>query len=163
MFVRPALPLVSRLLCTMTSPIVQYIVVRSDLDWPTGALIGTFSLTPLCSQSIACCPCSTRSHVLSLVSHIAAQGAHASVAAISQSLDQADTQSYLNELETMHKVVLKAESEEQVQQLVQRLSAAGIRHYAWIERPEDILAAVASAPGQKSVLQSHFKGFKLFK
>lgn len=85
------------------------------------------------------------------------------MAAIAKSMDQPDTQAYLKDLEKMHKVVLKAESQSQLQQLVDRLSGDGIPHHAWIEQPEDILAAVASAPGQKTVLQPYFKEFKLFK
>lgn len=63
----------------------------------------------------------------------------------------------------MHKVVLKASSEEEMKELVFQLAADGISHHAWMEEPEKIMSAVASAPNEKSILQPYFKKFKLFK
>ncbi|RWS07080.1 peptidyl-tRNA hydrolase PTRHD1-like protein [Dinothrombium tinctorium] len=48
---------------------------------------------------------------------IIAQGCHACVAAIAKNLDTENTKNYLNKLESMHKVVLKAENEQQLLQL----------------------------------------------
>lgn len=92
-----------------------------------------------------------------------AQGAHVSVAAISTTLTREPTQQYLNALDKMHKIVLKAESEDQLQELVNKLKESQFDHYAWIEQPENILVAVASAPNDKTLLQPLFKAFKLFK
>lgn len=122
---------VNRFLCNMSSPIVQYIVVRGDLGWPVGALI--------------------------------AQGAHSSVAAIANSLQTETTKQYLQDLDRMHKIVLKAENESQLKDLVDKLEADSISHHAWIEQPENILCSVSSAPNHKSVLQPYFKDYKLFK
>ena len=78
-------------------------------------------------------------------------------------MDSPQTQSYLAQLEKMHKVVLKSEGEEEMRKLVHQLSADGIAHHAWVEEPEKIMSAIASAPNEKSVLQPYFKGLKLFK
>lgn len=115
----------------MSSPIVQYIVVRADLGWSAGALI--------------------------------AQGAHSSVAAIANSLQTETTKQYIQELDRMHKIVLKAENESQLKDLIEKLKADSISHYAWIEQPENILCSVSSAPNHKSVLQPYFRDYKLFK
>lgn len=85
------------------------------------------------------------------------------MAAIAKSMDHPGTQAYLSELEKMHKVVLQAENEQQLQQLVSRLVSDNIPHHGWIEQPEGILSSVATAPADKSVLQPYFKQFKLFK
>lgn len=140
----------ARPICYMsTSPVVQYIVVRGDLGWPVGALIG----------KVIKSSCQFKSDQLV----VTAQGAHASVAAISRSMDQPMTQSYLSQLERMYKIVLKSENEDQMRQLVLQLTDAGIQHHAWIEQPEDLMASVATAPNVKSLLQPFFKQFKLFK
>ena len=85
------------------------------------------------------------------------------MAAISTFLQKEATQKYLQDLDKMHKVVLKAEGEQQLKDLVSNLKEAGIDHYAWTEQPENIVVAVASAPSEKTLLQPHFKSFKLFK
>ena len=62
----------------MAAPLVQYVVVRSDvlrkLKWPTGALI--------------------------------AQACHACTAALHLYYDDANTRAYFNDLDRMHKVIL---------------------------------------------------------
>ena len=78
-------------------------------------------------------------------------------------MDQPNTQAYLFELGKMHKVVLKAESEDELRRLVQQLTGDNIMHHVWMEQPEDVVASVATAPNAKSVLQPYFKQFKLFK
>ena len=92
-----------------------------------------------------------------------AQGAHAAVAAIAKSLGTESTKAYLNDLPAMHKIVLKANNEEELKSLVSVLQSKEISHYAWVEQPEDLLVAVASAPADKGLLSPHFKQFKLFK
>ena len=85
------------------------------------------------------------------------------MAAISTSLDKEPTQLYLKELEKMHKIVLRAENEQQLKDLVIKLKESNLDHYAWIEQPENLLVGVASSPNDKTLLQPHFKAFKLFK
>ena len=112
-------------------PIVQYILVRTDLNWNTGALI--------------------------------AQACHASVAAITSSMEHPNTRRYLKDLENMHKIVLKADNEDSLQQVQRNLSDARIHHHLWIEQPENIQTCLAVSPQPKTVVQTIFKHFKLLK
>lgn len=63
----------------------------------------------------------------------------------------------------MHKVVLRANNESELKSLIDRLDSDKISHYPWIEHPEGVLVAVASAPEEKLKLAPYFKQFKLFK
>ena len=85
------------------------------------------------------------------------------MAAICKYYDEEATKEYLNQLARMHKVVLKAESEDDMKELIKSLESNSIKHYVWVEEPESLVSSVASAPDLKSVLQPFFKSFKLFK
>lgn len=78
-------------------------------------------------------------------------------------MDKEKTKVYLDNLDSMHKVVLKAENEDQLKELTVNLKSSNIDHYCWIEQPENIISCIASAPNDKSILQPFFKPFKLFK
>ena len=73
----------------MSNPIVQYVVVRSDLmkslSWPVGALI--------------------------------AQACHASTAVMHLFYDHEDTQTYLRDLGSMHKIVLEVKDENELKKI----------------------------------------------
>lgn len=111
--------------------IVQYILVRNDLNWGTGALI--------------------------------AQACHASIASIANSMDSPHTKSYLNDLENMHKIILKADKVEDLINVEKKLKESSIDHHLWIEKPENIASCLAVSPQPKSLIQSFFKHLKLFK
>lgn len=85
------------------------------------------------------------------------------MAAVAKSLGTDSTKAYLDDLSSMHKIVLKANNEEELRKLLSVLESKEIAHYAWIEQPEDLLVAIASAPADKGLLSPHFKQFKLFK
>ena len=91
-----------------------------------------------------------------------AQGCHAAIAAVIKNLDKQPTQAYLDNLESMYKVVLKAETDDQLEVLISKLEAQDIDHYVWTEQPENIRTCVASAPNDKARLQPLFRSFKLF-
>ncbi|RWS29238.1 putative peptidyl-tRNA hydrolase PTRHD1-like protein [Leptotrombidium deliense] len=110
--------------------LVQYVVVRGDLNWPVGALI--------------------------------AQGCHSCVSAIVSNLSDEKTREYINALDSMHKVVLKAENAEQLSELSKVLTENEIPFYCWTEQPENIKTCLATVPREKSVLSKYFKQFKLF-
>lgn len=80
-----------------------------------------------------------------------------------KSLESDATKSYVGDLPNMHKVILKANNEAELKSLVANLEGDKIAHYPWIEQPEDLLVAVASAPNEKAKLSPYFKQFKLFK
>jgi hypothetical protein len=63
----------------------------------------------------------------------------------------------------MHKVVLAGESEAQLRALAAALDAAGVGHHLWVEQPEGVPSALATAPGAKADLQQFFSGLKLLR
>lgn len=111
--------------------IVQYILVRTDLKWTTGALI--------------------------------AQACHASVATIKETIDMPSTRAYLDDLDNMHKVILKTESLDEMMDVQIKLNESKIEHRLWIEKPENVATCLACSPQPKSLVQSIFKHLKLFR
>jgi len=119
----------------MSNPIVQYVVVRSDLmkslSWPVGALI--------------------------------AQACHASTAVMHLFYDHEDTQKYLRELDSMHKIVLEVKDENELKKIDDKLTEGTIDHKLWIEQPENFPTCLAVRPYPKDQVQKFFKGLKLYK
>lgn len=115
------------------STILQYVVVRSDLGWPLGALI--------------------------------AQACHASSAAIAVALTSGDeaTKTYVDHLDSMHKVVLEAKDEASLKKLEETLRDNSVEHKLWTEQPENIYTCLATKPYAKEDIQKYFKKFKLLK
>ncbi|ONM14212.1 putative peptidyl-tRNA hydrolase PTRHD1 [Zea mays] len=140
--------------------LVQYVVLRRDLAdaWPLGSVV--------------------------------AQGCHAAVAAVWAHRDHPDTAAYCapDNLDRMHKawislsivstwnlnhclqshghglmVTLEVKGETQLNNLAEKLAAAGVRHKLWIEQPENIPTCIATAPCPKSQVSSFFKKLKLCK
>ena len=60
-------------------------------------------------------------------------------------------------------VVLEVKGLAQLQNLAAKLKAAGIAHRAWLEQPELICTALATAPQPRSQLKPHFKKLQLCK
>merc|ERR1712223_27536 len=119
----------------MSNPIVQYVVVRSDLmkslSWPVGALI--------------------------------AQACHASTSVMHLFYDHEDTQKYLRELDSMHKIVLEVKDENELKKIDDKLTEGTIDHKLWIEQPENFPTCLAVRPYPKDQVQKFFKGLKLYK
>ena len=104
-----------------TKPIVQYLFVRRDLDWPTGA--------------------------------VAAQAAHASVAAIVEgtAAQDAATLQYTNELKSMTKNVYGVNSAEELESIKNTWEGKyGSTYHLWIEQPENIPTALATWPIERT-------------
>lgn len=97
------------------------------------------------------------------VGALCAQAAHASTAAIFRSLECPDTAAYLQALESMHKILLKADGEAPLRKVADELAAAGVRAHLWIELPEDVPTALATAPAPRSRLKPFFGDFKLLR
>lgn len=114
-------------------PLVQYLVLRKDIKWPTGA--------------------------------IAANAAHAAVAAIWESRDDPNTAAYCSPsaIDSMHKVCLGIESRDALEELSAKLKEAGIKHKLWVEQPEDVPVSLATAPRPKEEVSGFFAGLKLLR
>ncbi|KAK7907732.1 hypothetical protein WMY93_016344 [Mugilogobius chulae] len=115
--------------------LVQYVVVRSDLVHSLSWPLGA----------------------------VITQACHAATAAIHLHYTDPDTQSYLQELDSMHKVVLGAPDEAALSGLSQSLTQAGVLHKLWIEQPENIPTCLALKPYPKDTVHPLLKKFKLFK
>merc|ERR1719342_1943673 len=60
-----------------------------------------------------------------------------------------DTQNYLRELDSMHKIVLEVKDENELKKIDQKL---------WVEQPENFPTCLAVRPYPKSQVQKYFKG-----
>lgn len=115
--------------------LVQYVVVRSDLIHKLSWPLGA----------------------------VITQACHAATAAIHLHYGDPETQQYLSELDSMHKVVLGAPDEAALSSLSENLTQAGVAHKLWIEQPENIPTCLALKPCQKETVQPLLRKFKLFK
>jgi len=118
-----------------SDPILQYIVIRSDLwkdlGWPVGAVV--------------------------------AQACHVSSAAIWMSRTDPTTEEYLSDenIDHMHKVCLEVKGEKQLRGLSQTLQDNDVPHKLWVEQPEDFPTALALTPRRKSDVSAYLKKFQL--
>lgn len=92
-----------------------------------------------------------------------AQGSHAAAAALHVSRDAPTTQAYLADLDAMHTVVLEGGSAEALREAAEGLEKAGVQHKVWVERPEMVVTALASAPNRRALLKPLFAAFKLLR
>ncbi|CAG5928441.1 unnamed protein product [Menidia menidia] len=93
--------------------LVQYVVVRSDLVHALSWPLGA----------------------------VLAQACHAATAAVHVHYGDPDTQRYLADLDSMHKVVLAS------------LEQAGVSHKLWVEQPENIPTCLALKPYPREAVQ----------
>ncbi|XP_029902483.1 putative peptidyl-tRNA hydrolase PTRHD1 [Myripristis murdjan] len=115
--------------------LVQYVVVRSDLVHKLSWPLGA----------------------------VITQACHAATAAIHLNYADPDTQQYLTELDSMHKVVLQAPDQDSLSSLSETLTEGGVAHKLWIEQPENIPTCLALKPYPKETVQPLLRKFKLFK
>ncbi|XP_071400450.1 putative peptidyl-tRNA hydrolase PTRHD1 [Centroberyx affinis] len=115
--------------------LVQYVVVRSDLVHKLAWPLGA----------------------------VITQACHAATAAIHLHYGDPDTQQYLAELDSMHKVVLQAPDQASLSGLSETLTEGGVAHKLWIEQPENIPTCLALKPYPKETVQPLLRKFKLFK
>ncbi|KAK7150986.1 hypothetical protein R3I93_012047 [Phoxinus phoxinus] len=115
--------------------LIQYVIVRSDLIHGLSWPLGA----------------------------VITQACHAATAAIYLHYSDPDTQEYLAELDSMHKVVLQAPDEASLSTLSSTLREKDIAHKLWMEQPENIPTCLALKPYPKETVQPFLKKFKLFK
>jgi peptidyl-tRNA hydrolase len=96
---------------------------------------------------------------------LAAQCAHAAVAAVWKFRDAADTVEYCapENIKNMRKVVLEVKNENALKKLSETLAADGIEHELWNEMPEDYPTCLATRPYRRSVVAGYFKKCNLAK
>lgn len=92
-----------------------------------------------------------------------AQGCHASVAAIHLTYDDSETKAYLQNLDSMHKIVVGIPSLTEINELDKTLLANNIKFKLWTEQPENVPTCLALKPYPKKAVEHFFKSFKLFK
>lgn len=83
------------------------------------------------------------------------------MAALTKFKDHESSKQYLSSLETMHKVVLKA-NETQIQELTDSFLKNDIDFYLWKEMPENIASAVAARPYEKKIIAPLVRHLKLY-
>jgi len=94
---------------------------------------------------------------------VIAQACHASTAILWMHRNDSNTLQYTTDLDNMHKVILEAPGQDELEKLSQNLSANQIDHKLWIEQPENYPTCLATKPYPKQQIQSFFKKLKLFK
>ena len=96
---------------------------------------------------------------------LAAQCAHAAVAAVWKFREAADTVEYCapENIKNMRKVVLEVKNENALKKLSETLAADGIEHELWNEMPEDYPTCLATRPYRRSVVAGYFKKCNLAK
>ncbi len=94
---------------------------------------------------------------------VSAQVSHAATSATWLSRDHPETSAYLADLDSMHTVVVGAESEAALRKLAEDLTEATLLHKLWIEQPDGIPTALAVRPARRCVVQPFFKAFKLLR
>lgn len=92
-----------------------------------------------------------------------AQACHASIASITRNLESPATKKYLGDLTNMHKVVLRAETVEDLTKTESSLQEANIPCHMWIEQPENIPTCLACSPQPKALVQGIFRHLKLLR
>ncbi|XP_034435303.1 putative peptidyl-tRNA hydrolase PTRHD1 isoform X1 [Hippoglossus hippoglossus] len=115
--------------------LVQYVVVRSDLVHALSWPLGA----------------------------VITQACHAATAALHVFRSDPDTARYLEELDSMHKVVLGVPDEAALTALSETLTQAGVSHKLWLEQPENFPTCLALKPYPKETVQPLLRKFKLFK
>jgi peptidyl-tRNA hydrolase len=117
--------------------LVMYVVLRRDLwtelRWPLGPVV--------------------------------AQAAHAATAALWLARDAPATAAYCADgaIDAMRKVTLEVGGEAELRALAAKLEAAGVVHKLWVEQPEGVATALATAPAAKSAVGPLLKRLKLCK
>eukprot|EP00053_Salpingoeca_punica_P005450 m.54375 g.54375 ORF g.54375 m.54375 type:complete len:187 (-) comp13246_c0_seq1:432-992(-) len=117
-----------------SDPIVQHVIVRTDLtgpNWSAGSII------------TQCC--------------------HASVAAITLHMEDELVVAYLQDMARMHKVVVEVKSEAALAEIARKLREANIVFHEWIEQPENIPTCIATKPLRKSSLPKCLKRLPLLR
>ncbi|KAI5711944.1 putative peptidyl-tRNA hydrolase PTRHD1 [Diaphorina citri] len=94
---------------------------------------------------------------------VVAQACHASSAAIHLFYDDPVTQSYLKDLDNMHKVILEVPHEQELLAVEKALLSKEIKFKKWIEQPENYPTCIALKPYVKTDVQKLLRKYKMLK
>ncbi|XGW31460.1 hypothetical protein V3C99_009988, partial [Haemonchus contortus] len=121
-------------LSNMTSPscYVMYLVLRRDLMSSLGWPMGA-----VCTQA-----------------------AHAASAAMWLFRNDPNTEEYTKELDSMHKITLGVDSEDELIKVHERLKGREVDHKVWVEDGQSV--CIALKPYPKEQVKNALKGLKLF-
>ncbi|KAI7863325.1 peptidyl-tRNA hydrolase II domain-containing protein [Spinellus fusiger] len=92
---------------------------------------------------------------------VIAQACHAATAVLHTTRDEITTKEYLSDIHSMHKVVLETKNLESLETLVDALTPYAIPLETWVEQPENIVTAFATAPlrGRSPEVKDLFKKY----
>ncbi|CAJ0565001.1 unnamed protein product, partial [Mesorhabditis spiculigera] len=91
---------------------------------------------------------------------VATQAAHAASAAMWIFRNDPNTEVYTSELDSMHKVTLGVDSEEELAKVVTKLEEKKLDHKVWIE--DNMRVCVALKPYPKNDVKNVIRSLKLF-
>ncbi|CCD74213.1 peptidyl-tRNA hydrolase [Caenorhabditis elegans] len=111
---------------------VMYVILRRDLQTKLGWPLGA-----VCTQA-----------------------AHAASASMWIFRNDPNTEAYTSNLDSMHKVTLGVDSEEEIKKVADKLTARNVDHKVWIE--DGFPVCIALKPYPKEEVKNALKGLKLF-
>uniref|UniRef100_A0A8D8SM13 peptidyl-tRNA hydrolase n=1 Tax=Cacopsylla melanoneura TaxID=428564 RepID=A0A8D8SM13_9HEMI len=94
---------------------------------------------------------------------VVAQACHASSASIHLFYEDPITQSYLQDLDNMHKVILEVPDEQELLAVEKVLLSKEIKFKKWIEQPENYPTCIALKPYVKTDVQKLLRKYKMLK
>ncbi|KAI9351280.1 peptidyl-tRNA hydrolase II domain-containing protein, partial [Obelidium mucronatum] len=89
--------------------------------------------------------------------------AHAATAVLHKYRDEQRVIQYMSDLEGMRKVVMETKNEGSLDKVEATLKERGLLFHKWIEQPEGISAAIATAPYYREDVQECLKKCQLYR
>ncbi|KAI8612036.1 putative peptidyl-tRNA hydrolase PTRHD1 [Chytriomyces sp. MP71] len=89
--------------------------------------------------------------------------AHAATAVLHKYRHEERTIKYLEDMESMRKVVLETKNEGSLLKVAEQMKEKGILHHLWIETPEGIPACLATAPYIRDDVNPFLKKCQLYR
>ncbi|KAI0753102.1 peptidyl-tRNA hydrolase II [Daedaleopsis nitida] len=85
------------------------------------------------------------------VGPLMAQVAHATSAVLHETRERPETQTYLEDLKNMRKVVMQTADQASIERLASLLSAGdpSVPYHLWVEQPENVPTCLALAPNRR--------------
>ncbi|KAK6045091.1 hypothetical protein COOONC_17404 [Cooperia oncophora] len=91
---------------------------------------------------------------------VCTQAAHAASAAMWLFRNDPNTEEYTKELDSMHKITLGVDSEDELIKVHERLKGKELDHKVWVEDGQSV--CIALKPYPKEQVKNALKGLKLF-